>query len=159
MGNWRTVHVYGTIPEEKVKELKRFVKRNSVWLPIYLESLQKLKRGISNVPLETDPDYDEMSIDELKELENQSSLEEQNIQYFYEPFDMGCGFDDWIASNVNKMGNIGKDATIEEIIQDWNIIISACPDMNITIDVFGEYESPEKVGSVRACNGRVTWHE
>lgn len=165
MGNWRRVRIKLTIPHSDVEKLREFVNRFVVrWNPYTNEIVDHIvvtaeeRIEIMCCKDESFPDY--KFGDEIKETTEKEQIlisKETYIEYFTSEGRSVCGINNWVSSDVDIIGNIGKDAENKDIVKEWRFIAAKFPEIEGEIHVCDEYESKYCVGKVVVSQGKANW--
>ncbi|XWV25089.1 putative ORFan [Tupanvirus deep ocean] len=157
MGNWRRIRIQVTIPEKDVENVREFVNKHALWSSdknsdddTTIEIIWQDDALFPNYPSTNGyqiPDHDENIITKVPLFE-----------FFISDSGGMCGIGDWVDSDVDVIGNIGKSASNAEIMKEWTFIATKFPEIRGEIHVCGDYESKYCVGRVVVDNGRVSWN-
>ncbi|AUL79435.3 putative orfan [Tupanvirus soda lake] len=156
MGNWRRVWIQVTIPKKDVGNVRDFVNEYGLW-NYNGESNDDCDIVIvwdNNVSFTNYPSIEGYQISDNENLTTQKPF----FEFFVSDSNGISGIGDWVDSNVDVVGNIGKGASNEEIMKEWTFIAAKFPEIKGEIHVCDNYESKYCVGRVVVGNGRVSWN-
>lgn len=166
MGNWRRVWIKLHIPLEYVESLRKFVNKN--WNANWNKDIEDENDSMveEKIPIKWNNDakfnnfkYGCASTGKNQEMDKEMDVihETPDIYYFRSSTGSICGINNWVSENMNITGNIGKDASNEEIMKEWLFIAAKFPQLEGEIHVCGDYESSKCIGKVRIENGAAYW--
>lgn len=168
MGNWRRVWLQLTIPQADLENLHDFINKHAR-LEVYKELNKEelyYNPDVANQPyenitvkwceLENFPNFN--LGDELEALVDFVDIVvTPYFEYFYAWGNSVCGLNNWVNTNVDLRGNVGKDATNEAMMKEWRYIAAKFPSIKGDVHVCGDYENENCVGKISIANGMAIW--